>query len=94
MAKFKYDIYDYSKVGIDRVKVYHRHVCDFWEMDIFKRLKYSENEYAEIIFKELKRRFEENMPSIYKYSPNFDFIYEIIFPEKTYIFNETSNKKE
>jgi len=94
MDKFKYEIYDYSKVGIPRTRVLHRKCVSLWEHNAFKNAHYSNWKMAEYMFNSLKTKFERNRPKIYDYSPNFNFDYEIIIGNETYKFHETSGKKE
>ena len=94
MDKFKYKIYDYSKVGIPRTRVLLRRIISIWEYEILRNWYFSKSEIAEKVYKELKTEFERNRPTIYEYSPNFNFDYEIIIGDETYIFHETSGKKE
>ena len=94
MNKFKYDIYDYSKVGIPRTRILHRKVVGIWEYEILRNWYFTKSEMAENVFKDLKAKFEMNKPTIYDYSPNYDLDYEIIIGDETYNFHETSGKKE
>jgi hypothetical protein len=94
MDKFKYEIYDYSKVGIPKTRVLHRKCVSLWEYNALRNAHYSKSEMAEFMFKSLKKKFEMNRPKIYDYSPNFNFDYEIIIRDETYTFHETSGKKE
>ena len=94
MNKFKYDIYDYSKVGIPRTRVLIMRTISMWEYEILRNWYFNKREIAERIYRELKTNFEMNRPTIYDYSPNYYFEYNVKICDETYKFYETSGKKE
>lgn len=94
MEKYKYEIYDYSKIGIKKERVLFRRMVSLFEYECLKDFYESKSEMVDDIFKKLKSNFEANRPKIYDYSPNFIFDYEIIIKNEIYTFHETSGKKE
>ena len=93
MGKFKYEIYDYSKVGIEKEKFFFRKTLSNHEWKAIKTITYTPEEAAKVLFSELKKAILDKKPN-YKYNPNIDLEWEIITPEITYKSNETSCKKE
>ena len=90
MDKYKYEIYDYSKVGIRKTNVLHRKCVSLWEQNALRSLYHSDIEIADYFFRKLKDSFEKSRPKIYDYSPNFNFDYDILIGNKKYQFHETS----
>jgi len=97
MDKFNYKIYDYSKIGIPKERVFYRRAYSEWEVDYLKRNCFnnlSNQQIAEKLVESLKDNLYNNGPWVYKDSPNFDFEWEIIMPEKTFNFHDTSSKEK
>jgi len=90
MGKFKYEIYDYSKVGIEKKKFFFRKMLSNYEWKAIKTIAYTPEEAAKVLFSELKKAILDKKPN-YKYNPNIDWEWEIITPERTYKSNETSS---
>ena len=85
MGKFKYEIYDYSKVGIEKEKFFFRKMLSNYEWKAIKTIAHTPEEAVKILCSEFKKVFLDKKPN-YKYNPNIDWEWEIITPEKTYNF--------
>ncbi len=75
-------------------RVLHKKCVSLFEYESLGLLFDSESEFVNFLLKKMKNDFEKNRPKIYDYSPNFIFEYDIIIGAKTYVFYETSGKKE
>ena len=94
MAKFKYEKYNYSKIGIEP-KLRFQYSVSEYEYDALKNLFYAENrELANKLAEELKKayafRYSESCENHYDVS-DIDFEWEVITPDRRYKSNETSN---
>ena len=85
MVKFKYEIYDYSKVGIEKKKFFFRKTLSNYEWKAIKTIAYTPEEAVKALCSELKKVILDKKPN-YKYNPNIDLEWELITPEKTYNF--------
>jgi hypothetical protein len=85
MNKYKYQIYDYSKVGIEKKKFFVRKELTNQEWETIKTITYTPDDAALVLYRELKKVYYDAKPN-YKYDPNIDWDWEIITPEKTYNF--------
>jgi hypothetical protein len=94
MAKFKYEKYNYSKIGI-KPKLRFQYSVSEYEYDALKNLFYAENrELANKLAEELKKayafRYSESRENHYDVS-DIDFEWEVITPDRRYKSNETSS---
>ena len=93
MKKFKYSVYDYSKIGIPKQRVFCRHVCSFHEWEGLKSCCFNANDAATVLMEALKRETIYVNPQ-YSFDPNFCYEWEVITPEKSFNFYETSSEKK
>lgn len=96
--KFNYSIYDYSKIGIKKDRVVFRRTISRFELDFYKKNNcfntINIDEIVKQVVNTMKKDYSKKLPRIYHVSPNFNFEWQIITPEKNYVFNETSYKEE
>ena len=85
MNKYKYQIYDYYKAGIEKKKFFVRKELTSQEWEAIKTIAYTPDDAALVLYRELKKVYCNAKPN-YKYDPNIDWDWEIITPEKTYNF--------
>ena len=85
MNKYKYQIYDYYKAGIEKKKFFVRKELTNQEWEAIKTIAYTPEDAALILYRELKKAYLNKKPN-YRYDPNIDWDWEIITPEETYYF--------
>jgi len=85
MAEFKYEIYDYSKAGIEKKKFFFRKMLSNSEWEAIKTIAHTPDDAAKILYEEIKKYYYDKKPN-YKYDPNIDWTWELITPVKTYTF--------
>lgn len=85
MNKYKYQIYDYYKAGIEKKKFFVRKELTNQEWEAIKTIAYTPEDAALILYRELKKAYLDKKPN-YRYDPNIDWDWEIITPEETYYF--------
>ena len=94
MEKFKYEKYDYAKIGIKK-KLFFRQIFNNTECDALGRIFHCNgSELMNVLTNHIKKNYisERNRFSEKNYSiDDFDWEWEIITPERTYKSNETSN---
>ena len=90
MSKFKFSVYDYSKIGIPKRILYYARRLTEQEWDILKNISYTKEGAIQILINEVRQEMIYHYPSL-TYDPNFDFRWKIETPEKTYRSNETSS---
>lgn len=88
MEKYKYNIYDYSVVGIPKTKAYCMRQISSYEWEALKRYFKPEE-----IINKIREDFKNNWykdNNVNRINPNVLFYFAILTPEKTYEFHETS----
>lgn len=85
MNKYKYQIYDYSKAGIEKKKFFVRKELTSREWEAIKTIAYTPEDAALVLYRELKKAYLDKKPN-YRYDPNIDWDWEIVTPEETYYF--------
>lgn len=81
MGKFKYEKYDYSKVGICEANKW----SSVYTVETLGDITAYNNDAAKILYEEIKKYYYDKKPN-YKYDPNIDWTWELITPVKTYTF--------
>ena len=85
MDKFKYEIYDYSKIGFKKKNALFRKILTEVEWKSIKSMGRTPEDSVLVLYRELKNTFFSEHPN-YKYDPNIDWYWEIETPDKTYSF--------
>ena len=93
MHKFKFEVYDYSKVGMPKRIVYYRKQLTNSEWCVLKNVSKTQEGAIRVLIDSIRREMLEHKP-YYAYDPNYTFEWRIDTPEETYRLHETGCKKE
>ena len=95
MGKYNYKIYDYSLAGIPKKRVFSRYIFTKWEFELFKKYFFGCKTEKELAYKYVEYvKKNSYFKRIYGNDPNYYFEWEIITPNKIFLFDETGCKKE
>lgn len=87
--KYKYEVYDYSKIGIPKTKIFFRETIS---NEMWNRLNegfFSPNDTIKMITDALKEKYAQIAPQYYGTS-NYEFEWEVITPDKVWTSYEAS----
>ena len=93
MEKYKYENYDYSKVGIKNKKWFLKTTLSNHEFNSLVTLStVSGKDASKMLTNVLKKSLSKDFKKKINYDPNFEFEWEIVTPINTFKFDESFKK--